>query len=437
MLMKIIKNSKLLFSLAFMVPLVAQIPNPTGDYIGVTALDQHSVRINFVDNSNNESGFLLQSKGGLHHLISKNDEQKHIYQYYNLTDLRCDQTYSIQILAYNQEGNSTLTPPRDFNIQTTFDLPCEEENLPPQIETDEFTYIWNSGSLFTLIATDTDGEITSCEATIEGNRLSCQPLTPSSFEIQAYFFDTPATYTMHITLTDNQGATSSKDIPINVLQTDKVLLYLNDQYQNATIKKGQTIAINAVISCSDSSYPPSYQWISTQQDAFSTIPAEEFYPSLSPLTKGLMALYTPTQTGEHTISLQGTCEGETLERGFNFRVVDANESFNPTQKITVDYISHLIWQENNQSITKVWSEENTYNTAGDTAKSYCDQLDWAGYQDWRIPIIEEILSHISPTDEAYWAQSAEWFYDIFPALSSHYQRVPYDQSLRVICVRDN
>jgi len=104
----------------------ASVPNRPGSYIGVTAIDKTSVRISFADNSDNEIGFRVFGEG-IDEMIPPNDRTVKSHVYTNIRGLTCDKLYSVQVVAYNSEGNSSISDKRYFNIHTTFGLPCDNE----------------------------------------------------------------------------------------------------------------------------------------------------------------------------------------------------------------------------------------------------------------------------------------------------------------------
>jgi len=98
------------------------VPNAPGSYIGVTDINDTAVRIEFLDNSANETGFRIF--GDINQTLPENNETANPYVQVNLTNLDCNQTYSIQALAFNNDGNSTPSDERTFNIYSTFGVPC-------------------------------------------------------------------------------------------------------------------------------------------------------------------------------------------------------------------------------------------------------------------------------------------------------------------------
>ena len=120
------------------------LPDAPGPYIGITAIDNSSVRVNFLDNSDNEDGFLLFDRTrDINVTIPENNATESSETYATLNGLTCDRTYFIKALAFNSAGNSATSDERDFNIHTTFEIPCNTCSA----KTDEFTYKDGNGSL--------------------------------------------------------------------------------------------------------------------------------------------------------------------------------------------------------------------------------------------------------------------------------------------------
>jgi len=107
-------------------PLDTDISAP-GPYIGVTDINKTSVRVNFLDNSDNENGFLLfDDTGDINATLPENSASEPSQNYVTLTGLTCDRVYTIKAIAFNGSGNSLPSNSRSFNIHTTFGINCDE-----------------------------------------------------------------------------------------------------------------------------------------------------------------------------------------------------------------------------------------------------------------------------------------------------------------------
>ncbi|MBN2823829.1 MAG: DUF1566 domain-containing protein [Campylobacterales bacterium] len=102
-------------------------------------------------------------------------------------------------------------------------------------------------------------------------------------------------------------------------------------------------------------------------------------------------------------------------------------SYHRENDIVTDNVTGLMWQDNKDvaTVQKPWITQEHYdakdynNTSGDTATSYCANLTLGGYDDWRVPTIQElqtITAHIyySPSidkdfqniiAESYWSST--------------------------------
>ncbi|CAA6812278.1 MAG: Unknown protein [uncultured Sulfurovum sp.] len=113
-------------------------PTAPGPYIGVTGIDTSSVRVNFLDNSNNEDGFLVfDNTGDINVTVPVNSATEPSQTYVTLTGLECSRTYKIKVLAFNAYGNSGISEEKAFNINRTFNIACNNTCVA---KTDSFTY---------------------------------------------------------------------------------------------------------------------------------------------------------------------------------------------------------------------------------------------------------------------------------------------------------
>jgi len=162
-------------------------------------------------------------------------------------------------------------------------------------------------------------------------------------------------------------------------------------------------------------------------------------------------------------------DGSQRDDGYYQKGVDTNFTRDAANEIVIDNLTGLMWQDDSAvaSVTKQWLTNDNYNTchndttspacldtSGDTATTYCADLTLGGYNDWRLPTVEEleqlldyglcnpaldsIFHHISSS--YYWSSStvkggedATWIVDFYygyvvggDKVASHYVR----------CVRD-
>ncbi len=95
--------------------------------LGATLVNDNTVRINFQDNSTNEDGFKI--RGDINKTIGSMDSSgKEVYE--NITGLECDKVYQYEILAYNDDGESTDNETDAFRLSSTFGVICPEDDKP-------------------------------------------------------------------------------------------------------------------------------------------------------------------------------------------------------------------------------------------------------------------------------------------------------------------
>jgi len=397
-------------------------PNAPGPYIGVTDINKSAVRINFLDNSNNEDGFLLYGDD-FHISIPKNNEDTHQYVYANITNLVCNKVYSFKVLAYNSDGNSTPSDLRSFNIHTTFDIPCPSVKLLSDLKKgvilktskgETASDIGNNdkSGLLTVVQ-DFDNPIVSCKYMMDGRIFFnlCKNIN-IAFRVNDFFFISPddvlknKKHEISVLITDSQGVSATDSIPAIFIDDGSASIYIENPAKT-TLKVGETMLIEAYVnnifprtSCGSSVM--GHSWVdSNHLGTFD----DSMFETGHFICYGYRAStsYTAKKKGNTVLKLFANGG----EKDINISIVEANYTRDIVKKVTIDNLTGLMWQDND-TIKKPWTEGSIYRdffTSGDTAMNYCKNLNWGGYSDWRIPNINELSSYVFIDDEEHWASS--------------------------------
>ena len=195
-----------------------EVPDAPGGYIGVTDINKTAVRINFKDNSDNETGFRVFGSN-IDVSISANNEAEHPQAYATLTDLSCNRTYEIQALAYNNNGNSIVTDKKSFNIHTTFDVRCDSNNTAPiadaganQTVTPN-TVVQLDGSA----SSDTDGDSLTYQWSIESKpNGSNATLSDATLVDPTFIADVNGTYKLQLIVNDGEEDSVADVVQITI-----------------------------------------------------------------------------------------------------------------------------------------------------------------------------------------------------------------------------
>ena len=111
--------------------------------------------------------------------------------------------------------------------------------------------------------------------------------------------------------------------------------------------------------------------------------------NLAPLTITIIGSNKPFQTGQQTSYI-------TFDDGFYKEGRDRAFSRDSDNGIVYHNASGIMWQDN-ITIKKQWLTDKNYDgyrhfdTSGDTASSYCENLELGEFDDWRLPTIEELV----------------------------------------------
>jgi len=403
-------------------------PNQPSD-IGFTYIDNSTVRVSFADNSDNEQGFHFYIDGSSK-FIWDNDSK---YVYKTLTRLSCNKTHTVSIDAYNYEGKTSKIS-KNFTFEGTLGKPClpvvkvDTQNQLSITKMDLLTENYPDISPFVA----NFEELVSCSWKLNGspyNGLSCQDLKEGfSYQLYPLYSLNIGENNLTLTVTDINGASATDTLSIKLIDDVSHTVYLSEH--NRTIKVGQTILIDASIQriCYNG-HCSSHGW--GDSNLLGTFNDSMFETGHVFAGQGHTAstAYTAETEGNTTLTLYGNGG----KKSINVEIIAPN-------RIVID--DNLMWQDNHKEIKKLWSLDalNLHDTSGDTAKTYCSNLNWANYTDWRIPKIEELIGYIGfNNDKEYWGsvEYNSYSYSKFGSIvSSSLKSLGEDEELSVKCVRD-
>ncbi|WP_457592374.1 cadherin domain-containing protein [Hydrogenimonas sp.] len=121
----------------------------------------------------------------------------------------------------------------------------------------------------------------------------------------------------------------------------------------------------------------------------------------------ILSLKKTGQTRSYDANGNEVTDGSLKDDGYYRAGVDSNYTRDDATGIVTDHVTGLQWQDDAAPVQKPWlTQENCdkcvgrngqtqddnacYDTSGDTAATYCEELTLGGYSDWRLPTAKEL-----------------------------------------------
>ena len=254
-------------------------------------------------------------------------------------------------LTFTVTDNDGATVTNSVTITVTEeDIPTKENKPPKAFAGGEQTVTVNKTITLTGKGTDSDGTITSYEWKKDNTVLA----TTASFEYTPTIIGTDS---LTLTVTDNDGATATDSVTINVIEEKKEIPLKENEPPKIDVEEEQTITVNQTI-----------KLIGTGTDSDGTITSYEWKKDNTVLANTASFEYTPTVVGTDNLTLTVTDnDGATATESVIINVID-EENKAPTanagddQTITVNQTITVTGTatDSDGTITSYeWKKDNT------------------------------------------------------------------------------
>jgi hypothetical protein len=244
--------------------------------------------------------------------------------------------------------------------------------------------------------------------------------------------------TIHILNLDDTAPVFTNDANVSVAenQTSAITLQATDESTLLySISGGDSDAfdVNASTGVVTFKVAPDYETKETYTfTATASDGINEATQEVTILVYDVLEAVAPKKTGQ-TLSFDADgieiTDSSLKDDGYYQEGINHNYTRDDTNNIVTDHITGLMWMDGDENlivhlpwvIIENYNEQNYFNTSGNTAKSYCSNLVFGDYEDWRLPTRKELQDinvaglHAPSLDgifenvvnDGYWTQTSQ------------------------------
>ncbi|NQY20099.1 MAG: DUF1566 domain-containing protein, partial [Campylobacteraceae bacterium] len=171
------------------------------------------------------------------------------------------------------------------------------------------------------------------------------------------------------------------EVFINVLDLNEAPTFISDS--SISIKEKETFVIKVIAK--------------DESEVFFSLSGEDSEYFVINKSTGDLSLKKESnydKKNSYTLFINASDKKNISKQGFKVNII---KRYKKTLGTVMDNISGLMWQDN-KIVKKTWLTKANYessnysDTSGDTASTYCENLDLFSYTDWRLPSVKELLS---------------------------------------------